>query len=498
MLLALVALTPFLGVELPSMTDLPGHIGRYHVMMNIEASEHLKRFYAFEWKLVGNLGLDLVVRALAPFFGVKRAALIATAAIPLLTIAGVAAVSRALYGRIEPSAAIACCFVFSNPFLYGFVNYSLSVALALLTFAGWIRMSSEATRKHLLIFIPLVFAVWLSHAMGWGILALMVGGLELNAMLRRYRGAEPLDLVRVGTRLLPFAPPVIATLVWSSGGEGPLFAYAAGDELWRQKIHNFLVVLRGQGRFLDVGTPVILFLTAAVLLLLRRLRVDWRMASGGILLVGAVLVVPTTLFRSWGADERLAPVALIALSLSLVWDGNRRGAFLLAAFASSLFTVRTLAIGEDWRQLDVAYRSHLKALDQVPRGARIYAIVLYDQCETTWVATALPHLPDLAIVEKDALVNSQFPPSLAPLLKVTYGDPKLRTASQMIPGFDCSTRDLSRIEARLAELPLGGADYIWLLNTQGSFRVECLGAPLYRDENSALFTWPKQCGPRVR
>jgi hypothetical protein len=48
MLLALVALTPFLGVELPSMTDLPGHIGRYHVMMNIEASEHLRRFYAFE------------------------------------------------------------------------------------------------------------------------------------------------------------------------------------------------------------------------------------------------------------------------------------------------------------------------------------------------------------------------------------------------------------------------------------------------------------------
>lgn len=482
---ALIALVPFLVAATPSMTDLSGHVGRYHVMMD-QGSPWLPLYWRFEWRLVGNLGVDLLVRALAPLLGVERAAWAASAAIAPLTVLGIAAVSRALHGRIEPTAAAAAVFVLANPLMFGFVNYSLSFALALLAFAAWIGLRERSAGLHLAVLTPAAALVWLAHAMGWGVLVLLAVPFELERLWQRRSLAALGDALLRG---LALAPPLVLTLAWRGEGGGTLFAY--GSDLLVRKAMNWLVVLRGEAKWIDLGTPALLAAVLAVLLWRRRLRPDPRLAIGAALLAVACCTMPTTLFASWGADERLAPAAVMAAIVSLRWHGTRRGAVALAAGCLALFGLRAGLIARDWHRLDAAYASHLRALDRVPRGARIHGLVLQDSCHAPWASTAYNHLPSLAIVRRDALVNSEWRLPGAALLRVAYPlSPHLANdPSQLVPAFTCSGANDTAVRARIADPGLARFQYIWMLGTRG--RDWWPGhQPLYRDANSALYALP--------
>lgn len=481
--LATVALAPFALADMPSMTDLPGHVGRYHVMLEGERSAWLRLYYRFEWRLVGNLGVDLVVRALGPWLGAERAALAASAAIPVLTIAGIGAVSRALHGRIEPAAVAACCFVFGNAFLFGFVNYCLAFALALFVFAGWVRTRERVPPLWLLAAVPMV---WIAHAVGWAVLALLVAGFEGERVVRA-DGARWRAIGSAALRGLAFAPPLIATWLWSEGGSGPAFAY--GSNLAERKLMNWVVMLRGGDPVLDIGTPLLIGAGAIALLWRGAVRVDARVAAGAALIALACIVMPTTMLGSWGADERIASAAVVAALLSLRWTGSRRGAALLAAGAGLLFVARTGLIAYRWRELDGAYRSHLAALDRVPRGARIHVVVLRDACRNGWRSSAYTHLGSLAIVRRDALVNTQWLLPGAALLRVVGPVPAgLRNdPSQMVDGFDCDGPVSRPLRARAAALDARQWEYLWVLRTRGARDLLPGRQPVHADADSALY-----------
>eukprot|EP01037_Dinobryon_pediforme_P023126 gene23126-24484_t len=259
-LLAFIALVPFAVARIPSMTDWPGHVGRYHVMLEIGRSPWLAHFYAFDWRLVGNLGVDLLVWLLGPWLGVERASWVIAALLPALTIAGVAAVARVSQRRIGPATVVAASLVFGNALLFGFVNFCLAQALALLVFAAWIALRERTWWVHLAILTPLALIVWVAHAVGWGVLVLLALGFELERLWRMR--AMPVRAIGAAMlRGLALVPPILLTLLWRSRGEGASFGY--GSELLQRKLMNWVVVLRGGSPLLDIAT--VLILGAAVL-----------------------------------------------------------------------------------------------------------------------------------------------------------------------------------------------------------------------------------------
>jgi hypothetical protein len=485
-LIALGALLPFAVAAIPSMTDLPGHIGRYAVMADAGRSEWLALYWQFDWRLVGNLGVDLLVRALAPLTGVERAAWAASAAIAPLTVAGIAAVSRALHGRVQPTAAAASVFVLANPLMFGFVNYALAVALALCAFAGWIVLRARPAALHLALLLPAATLVWLAHAMGWGMLVLLVAGFEMARLWARRSPAALADTLLRGLALLP---PLVLTLAWRGEGGGALYAY--GSDLLVRKAMNWIVLLRGGEKWIDLATPLLLGAVTLLLLWRRALRPDPRLAIGAALLALACCLMPTTLFGSWGADERLAPASVIAALVSLRWHGSPRAAAALIALSLALFAVRTGLIARNWHRLDTAYASHLSGLERLPRGARIHALVLKDECHKDWASTAYNHLPSLAIGRREALVNSEWKLPGAALLSVRYPiAPNLANdPSQLVSGYRCSGPEEIAFRRRLADPGLARFQYLWLLETHG--RDWWPGhRPLYRDANSAIYALP--------
>ncbi|MGY2733080.1 hypothetical protein [Sphingomonas sp. UYP23] len=485
--MALITTLPFAVAQIPSMTDWAGHVGRYHVMLAAGRSPLLNAFYAFDWHLVGNLRVDLLVWWLGPWLGVERAAWLIAALLPTLMIAGIAAVARVAYGRVGPAVVIACGFVFGNAMLFGFLNFCLAQALAFLTFAAWIGLRERAGWLHLVVLVPLGVLVWLAHAMGWGVLVLLAIGFELERLWRRRAAFLP-AIGDAALRGLALAPPIVLTVLWRSGGAGGSFAF--GPDLLARKLMNWVVVLRGGSPVLDIG--MVLLLGAIVVLLAWRgkWRVDWRIGNGAVLLVLACLVMPSTVFNSWGADERIAPAALIVALLALRWRGTAAEATRLALTVTLLFAVRIGAIAGSWHALDAQYRSNLVALDRVPRGSRIEAMVLTNGCHAGWRKTAYPHLPALAIVRRDAFVNAEWPIVGAPLLRVTYpvADTLRYDPSQMIDAFDCAGRPTTAaIQERLAQLTPRAFDFVWMLDTHGRSDLWPGHAPLYRDASSALY-----------
>ncbi|MEA3017765.1 MAG: hypothetical protein QOI38_2487, partial [Sphingomonadales bacterium] len=133
-LLVLLSALPLLWPDVPPLLDLPGHMGRYRVQLDGSTSPALQHYYSFEWRLIGNLGIDLLVMPLAAVFGLELAVKLIVITIPALTVAGLLWVAREVHGRIPPTALFAVPFAYNFPFLFGFVNYALSMALALLAF----------------------------------------------------------------------------------------------------------------------------------------------------------------------------------------------------------------------------------------------------------------------------------------------------------------------------------------------------------------------------
>ena len=102
--IALVSAVPLLWPEIPPLVDVPGHIGRYRVELDLHSSADLQRYYDFRWALIGNLGVDILILPLAPVIGLEPAVKLIVAAIPPLTVLGMFAIAREVHGRVPPTA----------------------------------------------------------------------------------------------------------------------------------------------------------------------------------------------------------------------------------------------------------------------------------------------------------------------------------------------------------------------------------------------------------
>ena len=137
----LVSAIPLLYPSVPPLVDLLGHMGRYRVELGLASSPWLAQYYGFQWAAIGNLGVDILVIPLAKIFGLELAVKLIVLAIPPMTVAGFLWVAREVHGRIPPTALFALPFAYSHPFMYCFVNYALSIALAFLAFGLWLRLA---------------------------------------------------------------------------------------------------------------------------------------------------------------------------------------------------------------------------------------------------------------------------------------------------------------------------------------------------------------------
>jgi hypothetical protein len=464
--LAMIALAavPLLFTPIPPLTDLMGHMGRYRVQLEIGSSPYLSHYYRFDWALIGNLGVDLLVELLGPILGLEPAVHLIVMAIPCIMVAGLLLLAREIHGRVPPTAIFALPLAYGYPFQFGFINFALAMGLMLIAFAFWLRMARLGKlkwRPH--IFFVVSFLLWVAHTFAWGTLGLLCFIAEV---VRRRKEGKPWfeSGWRAVVACLPLAPPALLLMPWR-GGSSPKGTFDWFN--WYFKWIWLRSVLRERIELWDRLSALLLYAIALSSLLWK----PWRryepvLGIGALLLVIVFVGLPRVLLSSAYADMRLVPTMLAILILALRPIGGRRLSIGIAIAATLFFVARIAITTLAFQKFERNYDTQLQALEHIPMGARVMALT-NTPCRSAWYSSRMEHLSSMATVRKQAFVNDQWEAPGAQLLRIAYppaGRYYSHDPSQIVRRPDCRARNEPILEIALEYFPRDAYDYVWMID----------------------------------
>jgi hypothetical protein len=208
--------------------------------------------------------------------------------------------------------------------------------------------------------------------------------------------------------------------------------------------------------------------------------------------------MPYQLFGSGYADMRLAPVVAIVAILAIVpTPGMIEGCCAVAAVA--LLAAR-LAVGSiGFASYDREFTSHLRALDHIVPGSKVAALVSYP-CHRPWREARTQHLASLAVVRREAFVNTHWNISGDELLVPigAIGTKLNADPSQFVFDHRRCPVDLRPVLARrIAAVPRDIFDYVWVFGFAPASLPRYQGLrPLYADGASVLYAVEGKKGQR--
>jgi hypothetical protein len=469
--LSFVTVIPFLAANVPPLTDLPNHTARYYIFLNSDKSAFLSQYYGVHWRLIGNLGVDLIVRAIGPFLGAELSAKIVAGAIPSLTVVGIYAISRSLNGQVAPSALLALPLSYNWPFDSGFVNFSLSAAMALLVLALWINLRNLRFAFRFVVFVPLSFATWVAHIAGWGLLGLGVLGFEL-ARAYRIRGLGVRSLVDAAVATLPFALLIVFTIFWRTGKPSPIGVFYPPDVLLN-KFVSLVTIFREEYRWWDAASlALFLVLTLSMFLVSQRKFVGVASLIAALYML-TFAICPDGVFGGAFVDRRILPYAFIFMPLAIGLPDqrprselNRKWLSLLAVAALFFFFARIAVTTAVWEQLGNSIDQHLELLQQFPRHSRVFGLMV-EPCEKSWPRGRLDHVQQFAVTRRESYINGFFQegglnPVDAYYRREVGFDPNMAAT---VHNDTCPLHYLPEtLQTAIAKFPRGQFEYVWLIS----------------------------------
>jgi hypothetical protein len=487
-LVVLATMMPLLYPPVPPLVDLFGHMGRYRVELDLSHSPWLKQYYDYHWAAIGNLGVDLLVIPLGQLLGLEPAVKLIVIAIPPLTAAGFLWVAREVHGRIPPTAFVALPFIYGYPFLFGFVNFALSVALAFLAFGLWLRLGRLGrTVLRGWLFVPISLIVFFAHTYGWGLLGLMCFSADAVRIHDRGRTWWRAG-IEAALHTSVMAVPAVIMLIWRTETHG-------GQTIdwfdWKIKWHWIYSALRDQWKWFDIGSLIAAGLVFLYALVSRNLTLSRNLAFSAIVLAISFAIIPRIVFGSAYADMRLVPYLIAVAILAIRFRGapDRRTAQVLAVIGLLFFATRTAANTISLGMAGADQRAKLHAIDVMPRGARVITLTGMS-CSEYWPLLRNSHLGAMVIVRREGFSNDQWLLEGVNLLDLKYRAAGYFAAdpSQLVRPNRCLDRLHRMIDQSLSALPRDDFDYVWLVDVPPYDPALVAGMrPVWRGPGSILY-----------
>ncbi|WP_155263387.1 hypothetical protein [Sphingomonas segetis] len=487
-LVVFATMVPLVYPPIPPLVDLFGHMGRYRVELDLDHSPWLQAYYDYHWAAIGNLGVDVLVIPLGKLLGLEWAVKVIVMAIPPLTAAGFLWVAREVHGRIPPTVFFALPFIYGFPFLFGFVNFALSVALAFLAFGLWLRLGRlERTVVREWLFVPISLVVFFTHTYGWGLLGLMCFSADAVRLHDRGRTWWRAG-IEAALRTSVMGLPILIMLIWRSETHG---GHTVDWFDWEIKWRWIYSALRDRWKWLDIASLIVPALVFLYALFSRKLTLSRNLAFSAIVLAAAFAIIPRIVFGSAYADMRLVPYVIAVALLAIRFRGapDRTTAQVLAVIGLLFFGTRTVA---NTLSLGLAGRDQtakLEAIDHLPRGARVISLVGMP-CREYWPLLRNGHLGAMVIVRREGFSNDQWLLEGVNLLDLNYRAAGYYAAdpSQLVRPNRCRDPLHRTIDQSLASLPRDDFDYVWLIDVPPHDAGLVTGLqPVWRGPGSILY-----------
>lgn len=483
-LFVLLAVIPLLYPAIPPLTDLPGHIGRFRILAEA-GREPLAQHYAVRWALIGNLGVDGLVLALAPLVGLEPATRAIVMMIPVAMIAAMLWLAREVHGRLPPTTPMAFPLAFAAPFQLGFVNFSLATALVIAGLALWLRLARRAPGwVRSVLFGPLACAIWLCHSFGWAMLGLFVFGAEWAR--QRNRGTSRLRAgVAAALMCLPMTMPVL--LIALAGGGDRL---TGPTGLWFDaplKLHWSMSVLRERWQAYDIACIAAIFVLIAVAARSRRLSLAPVLAVPAMLGALAFLALPAFYAGASCIDMRILPTTLALAVLAIgAPAGDDRLAGRLALLSTGFFVMRLLTSTIAFALFAQGQEAALRAVDVFAEGSAV--LVLVDEpAADNWDNPRLSHIAGLATARRRVFTNEQWALPGQQLVHPRHrrAAPYDRDPSQLI--YPATVQGGGDFDRAIASFDRASFDYVWTIGfPAGRARAADLER-IWSDDRSAVY-----------
>lgn len=464
--LCLLTSLPVMVTSLPPLVDYYGHIGRYHVQLNLEESPLLQKNWDFEWALIPNLGVDLLIIPLASIFGLERAAWLIALLIPPLMAFGFLRISKAVHGKISASFIAAVPFALAYPFQFGFINYWLGVAFVMHAFAYWLIIPPKNQLKSFQ-FVLISLIIWITHVYAWGILLLLIVGSEIARTWESGEKKFTYFFILPIQRCWSLLTPLPFMLIWRSAGE-------AKTDIWFSVLGKFIAIiqlLRDQWFPLDIASVIAVLLLLYFAIRSEKFSFTAKLAIPNILMLITAIIMPHILAGSYYADDRIWPVlfSLSILAINIKTKNGQRIAngVALAALAFFIARISVSTVGFYFHSKEVDEK--LNIIEKIDPGSKV--VVFVSQCNHKWRKDRLNHIGSIAIERRDAFTNTQWAASNAQLIIPLGG---IDTPFNSDPSHYIYSKNCDDIQNKLYKkidlIPRNRFDYLWLID----FEVESL------------------------
>ncbi|WP_414473970.1 hypothetical protein [Microvirga sp. M2] len=402
-LVAALILLPLFYALVPPLEDYPNHLARMYALASLPGNEALSRFYEAAWAPVPNLIMDLIVPPLTPFLGVYAAGRVFVGLTLLLMLLGPVVLQRVLNGRWSAWPLVGGLFVYNGFLFTGLMNYLFGVGVAVFGLAAWMALSERQWLVRALVSVAFCAVLYVCHLSALGLYGLSIGSFEFWRLWTQ-KGWRPMPLLKsalaLGVPFLPFVYLLVTSPTWG----------LSHDIVWESqgKFEAITLFFSVYSDFTDI--PFLVLIAAAIGIAIRRGLVRFHPAGvivAGILTI-AFLAMPRMAFGSWMADQRLV-VGIFFMSLGFISVDLKRLENHNAFFAICLVAIafRIVDVSAHWVAISQPLLELRTSLRTMQPGSRLLVTQADDPAEGA-VDAALSHAPNLAVIERSALVSRLF------------------------------------------------------------------------------------------
>lgn len=373
--LCILVLIPVLVVEFPPMPDYPNHLARLWLISGGADISPLNRIYTVDWHgIATNIGIDLAAKFfghIIPPFLLGRFLLALAVILPPL---GAILLHRSMFGKWHFWQILFLFFWCTETLLLGFLNFQISIGLALLFAAADICIKNFPV--WLLLLCRSIFGIILIlvHPFGLMFYGVLLAGLSFGKAAVQSADVYP-RLKRAILTGLIVGLPIFGVIIYT--GAFPGLNNGAGFSVKYTNFYNSIIGL--ESPFISYNLIIDTILGILFIRLALHLLTSGKNDRHTGMLVAALTVaviacaMPVRLGQASCMNIRLPLMAVFMAMLSVCpQDGNRQESHTFyPVIAAGLVLLRTAWILWNWTAAEPMLNSVKEALSAIPAGARI-------------------------------------------------------------------------------------------------------------------------------
>jgi hypothetical protein len=468
------------------LSDYMNHLARMYIISGIGTDAEITRFYEIDWQLIPNLMMDLIVPPLERLMNVYVAGQAYIVLSFVLILSGTLALNRQLFGRWSVLPLIAFPLLYNKVFLIGTLNYVFGIGLALWALAVWVQLRERPMALRLAASAAFVMALYLCHLFALGLYGLGLLAYELYRLgtiygegprfpARRRLFAPLFDFVATGLPFLPVLPLLLMSPTWGLRG---VFSWELNG-----KLDGLLFVVEAYSHFAGLAlTGVVAFAAGWAI---RQQALKFHPFGFVLLAVGGLVyfAMPRIIFDTYMADQRM-PIAIAFMAVACAHI-NMRHPQVRRGFATVLvlmLAIRVFEVNTVWAEMSRVTNSFKESIRHIDRGAKVMVAYGDTQAGEESRDQPLVHAASLAVIERGALVTTNFTVPGKQVLRVR-GDYRARvdTHDGTPPGIE-ELLDL-------VEDPASARDVYWKQwTTDYDYLYVLFTEPNYENPDSDLLT----------